>query len=166
MKLLLDVSVTVAPPAGAAWFRVTVHTSLAPGTTVGELQVTDEIAPGVPGAVQENAKDCEVPFSDAVTLPLPELVIDPAVRWNEVSLSPAATTTEVGTVRSAPAPFNRVTVKPPVPAGFVRITAHVADPPDVSVAGTHCKSCTPGNPPEAKPNDAVEPLSEAAIVAV
>ncbi len=69
MRLLLDVSVTVAPADGAAWFRVTVQRSLAPGATVCESQVTDEITPG---AVQDKAKDCEVPLSDAVMLLLPE----------------------------------------------------------------------------------------------
>jgi hypothetical protein len=134
---LLDVSVIAAPPAGAICPRVIVQIAAEPGLTMAELQVSDiGDDPATP-----NRKDCAVPLSDAVMEPLPE---DIAATWNEVTVCPAATAIEVGTVSVAPTPLLKVTVEPPDGAAFVSVAVHVAVCPAESDAGKHCKVCTPG----------------------
>jgi len=58
-----------------------------------------------------------------------------------VVVAPAATVTEVGTV-SAALLSETATLEPPVGAAWDNVTVQVALPPEMTVAGVHCKVVT------------------------
>jgi hypothetical protein len=169
MRLLFDERVIIAPPAGAPALRVTVQTSLEFAATLGEAQVRDAVIEeppvGTPEEIaQVNAKACVDPLSNAVTLPLPDVVIDPAISWKLAVVCPAGTVTEAGTVRTGPTPFCIVTVEPPAGAAFVRVNEQVGEVPGRSVAVEHCKDCTPGKAEKDRPNDTEEFPKDAEMI--
>ncbi|HUI58056.1 MAG TPA: hypothetical protein VLY04_23945 [Bryobacteraceae bacterium] len=119
--LLLD-SVTALPPAGAAWFSVTVQVLEALGPRLTGLQAS---AVTVLGAVKLIVALCELPRV-AVTVADCEVVKVPAVALNVAEVAPAATVTDTGTVNAALLLVN-VTALPPVGAAWFSVTVQVLE---------------------------------------
>ena len=128
------VRVTLAPPVGAGWLKLTV-------------QVLEELGPRLVGtqASEETVADgvrvmvvlAEVPLYVAVTVALWELEIVAAVAWKLAVVEPAPTVTDAGTVKPDVLLFDRVTTVPPLGAAMDSVTVQVEADPDVSVAGVH-----------------------------
>src|SRR2546427_8324501 len=87
----------------------------------------------------------------AVTVTVWVVVTAPAVAVNVVDVELAGTVTEPGTGRAVVLFDDRVTVLPLVGADCVRVTVHVVEAPDVTLAGLHASEDTLGLPPPPDP---------------
>jgi len=110
---LLEPSVTVLPPAGAGWFRVTVQIVEMPMVMLSGLQTSDPTL-GPLGKTVTVA--VAVPLSVAVTVAVCELATVPAVAVNVVEVVVAGTVTDAGTGSAVVLFEESVTVTPPVGA--------------------------------------------------
>jgi len=90
---LLD-TVTLAPPAGASWFRVTVHVLEEFCPRLVGLQLSDEISTG---ATKLMLAVLATPLRLAVRVAVWLVAIAPAVAVNVVEVDPAGTVTEAAT---------------------------------------------------------------------
>ena len=95
-------------------------------------ETTDVCAESVIDAV------CEVPFSEAVTVALCPLEMDPAAAVNVALVADAPTVTEAGTLREALL-LDSPTVPPPV---CERVTVQVLDWPELKLAGVQVSALT------------------------
>ena len=128
---LLSESVTLAPPLGAAWLRVTVQAVEDPEFTLVGLQVSAETAVG---ATKVRVAVWEAPFRVAVRVTLWLVVTVPAVAVKVVEVLLAATVTEVGSV-SAELLSESATLVPPVGAAWLRVTVQVVEAPELTLVG-------------------------------
>jgi len=92
--VLLLVSVTALPPAGAAWFKVTVHVLEALGPRLLGLQASPVT---VTGATRLTVALCELLPSVAFTVADCDVVKVPVVALNVAEVPPAATVIDAGT---------------------------------------------------------------------
>jgi len=130
---LVDASATVLPPAGAARLKVTVHVVEAPGARLTGTHASDEtVGLGVTVIVA-------VAFapSDAVSVTVCDVLTAPAVAVNVAEVADAATATDAGVVSAVLLSVVSATLLPPVGAGCVRVTVHVVEAPDTTLAGLH-----------------------------
>jgi hypothetical protein len=128
---LLSDSETVAPPAGAALFRVMVQVLEALGAKVVGLQAREETSTG---ATRLTVALAELLLYVAVTVALWSLATLAVVALNVAEVEPAATVTEAGTV-STVLVFVILTAAPPVGAAFVNVTVQVPDAFGPKLAG-------------------------------
>ena len=131
--VLLDVSVTTAPPAGAADVNVTVPVLVtAPKIDVG-LSVTVDSAAG--GGVTVRLADVVLPFVVAEMATRVFAATVPAVTVNVAAVCPAGTVTAAMTVATAVFADASVTTFPPVGAATLSVTVPVTCPADAMVVG-------------------------------
>jgi hypothetical protein len=117
---LLLVRVTVAPPEGAAAFRVTVPVELFPPLTLVGFKVSEESVTLPAGVIVREAcaeLDPRVAFMTAVVV----VVTDVVVTVNEALVAPAATVTLPGTL-AEPLLLDSETTEPPEGAAPDRVT--------------------------------------------
>jgi hypothetical protein len=114
----LEDRVTVVPPVGAGFDKVTVQEVLALEDRLGAVQVRDV---RLTGPSREMVTGTELPLREAVTVALALAVTVPAVAVKDAVVAVARTVTEAGTVRVALLE-DRVTVVPSVGAGFDSVT--------------------------------------------
>ena len=129
--VLLLVSVTAAPPAGAAPFKVTVPVDEVPPVTLVGLSVTLE---GV-GALTVRFTDFVVPLSSAEMLTVALAVTGVVVIVNVALVAPAATVTLAGTVAADVLLLPSVTAAPPAGAAPFKVTVPVEEVPPVTLVG-------------------------------
>lgn len=111
---LLDESVTVLPPAGAASLKVTVHVVVVPEVTLAGLH-TSEVASGPLGTTVTAA--VVLPPSVAVKVTAWGVATEPAVAVNVAEVAAAGTAIEPGTGSAAGLVEASATVPPPAGAG-------------------------------------------------
>ncbi len=141
--VLLDDSATTLPPVGAAWFRLAVHVVTAPDTRLdGAHTREDTRGLGVTVTVV-----LALTPSVAVAVTLWEVATDPVVTVNAADVAAAGTVTDVGTGSALALLDESATMLPPTGAACVRVTVHVVDRPDTTLAGTHASEATLGLPP-------------------
>jgi hypothetical protein len=95
--VLLDVTVTIAPPVGAGPVRVTVPAELAPADTVVGLSERAETS----GAAIARVAFFELNASEAVTVAVAFAVTGVVAIGNVVEFAPAGTVTLAATVAAA-----------------------------------------------------------------
>jgi hypothetical protein len=168
--VLFEPSVTVLPPAGAAWFKVTVHVVVAPETTLAGLQTSQDTATG--GGVTVTVA-VVLPLSVAVTVTVWVVAVtvwvvatEPAVVVNVVDVDVAGTVTDAGTGSAAVLLEPSVTVLPPAGAAGFRVTVHVVALPEVRLAGLQTSEETVGGGGATVTVAVVLPLSVAVTVTV
>jgi hypothetical protein len=138
VRALLSAEIATArPPEGAAALRVTVHVALPPEATVAGLQASPVICAG--GAVTLMEAALELPFAVAVIRAAVVAETVPAVAVRSPVVLPAGIVMEGGTVRALLS-SEIVTARPPGGAAALRVTVHVALPPEATVAGTQTKA--------------------------
>ena len=110
---LLDAKVTVLPPAGAPWFKVTVHVVVAPDATLAGAHASVDTARL--GATVTVA--VVLPPRLAVIVTVWGIATDPAVGVNVVVVVPAGTVMDAGTGSAVELLDASVTRPPPERAG-------------------------------------------------
>ena len=140
--VLLDASVTTAPPAGAADVKVTVPVLVTAPNMDDGLSVTAESAAG--GGVTVRLADIVLPFVAAEIETTVFVATIPAVTVNVAAVCPAGTVTAAGTVASDVFPDASVTTFPPVGATTLSVTVPVTCPADAMVEGESVRACTRG----------------------
>jgi hypothetical protein len=128
--VLLDVNVTVAPPVGAAAFKVIVAMELDPPVTVVGFSVRPVIVTGLIVSVAVLVVPLNVPDTTAEVTEETEVVV--TVKLAEVA--PDGIVTDAGTVALVVLD-ERVTTTPVDPAGLLRVTMPVEDVPPVTEVG-------------------------------
>jgi hypothetical protein len=136
--VLLSETATLEPPVGAACDSVTVQVALPPETTVAGVHCS---ADTVTRGVMVTGEVAEVLFSEAVTVTDWLDATVPAVAVKLAVVEPAATVTEAGTGRAVLLD-ETATLEPPVGATCDNVIVQVVLPPEVIVAGVHCKVVT------------------------
>ena len=132
--VLLLVSVTVAPPAGAARVSVTVPVEEVPPVTEVGFTVTDCKAGGTAGFTVSIAV-LFTPLKVAVTVTLTlDATLNVVIEKFAVD-EPAGTRTVSGTVTAAVLLLARMTCKPPVGAAALKVTVPVEVVPPVTEDG-------------------------------
>src|SRR5579872_3388265 len=129
------VIVTVDPPAGAAWFIVTVHVVPAFDARLDDKHVSPVT---VIGATSDIVNVCAPAPSVAVWL----VNSDPAVAVNVAVDEPPATVIDAGTVSTLAIPPVIVTVEPPVGAAWFIVTVHVVPAFDARLDDKHVRPVT------------------------
>jgi hypothetical protein len=115
-------SVTLDPPTGAVWVRVTVQVPTALWPRLAGLQATPDTRTG---ATRPTVAVCELLPSVAVTVALRLLAIEAAaVALNVAVVAPEATVTDAGTVSEALL-LASVTLDPPAGAVWFSVTVQV-----------------------------------------
>jgi hypothetical protein len=112
--VLLEASVTVAPPVGAGWLNATVHVVATPETTVAGVHASNDTA-GL-GATVTVAIVLVLLPSVAVTVTVWEVATEPAVAVNVAAVALAGTAMKAGTGSTAVLLDTSVTVLPPTGA--------------------------------------------------
>jgi hypothetical protein len=120
---LVLVRVTKDPPAGAAWFSVTVQVLDAFGPRLAGAQLSEV---GVTGATRLIVALADTAFNLAVIVPLWLLLTAAVVALKIPELAPAATVIEAGTVRAALV-LVRATKAPPARAAWLSVTVQVLE---------------------------------------
>ena len=121
----LFANVTTAPPAGAAWDRVTVHVAL---PFEDRLAAVQESALIVTSACNVTVAVVVVPFNVAVRVAVRVADTVPVEMLNVAVVAFAATVADAGTVSAGEALFVKVTTAPPVGAACASVTVHSALP--------------------------------------
>jgi hypothetical protein len=129
--VLLLVSVTTAPPVGAAPFKVTVPVEEVPPVTLVGLSETLEGS----GALTVRFADFVAPLNSPEMVDVVLAATGVVVTVNVALVAPAATVTLAGTVAAAVLLLVRATTAPPAGAALLNVTVPVEDAPPVTVAG-------------------------------
>ena len=129
--VLLLVSATAAPPAGAAPLKVTVPVEEIPPVTLDGLKLRPE---GI-GALTVRFADFVVPLSSPEMLTVALAVTGVVVTVNVALVAPAATVTFAGTVAAAVLLLVSVTTAPPAGAALFNVTVPVEEVPPVTLVG-------------------------------
>jgi hypothetical protein len=140
--VLLDVSVTTAPPAGAADVNVTVPVLVTAPNMDDGLSVTAKSAAG--GGVTVRLADVVLPFVAAEIETTVFVATVAAVTVNVAAVCPAGTVTAAATVATAVFADASETTFPPVGAATFRVTVPVTCPADAMVEGESVRACTRG----------------------
>lgn len=140
--VLLDTSVTTAPPTGAADVNVTVPVLVTAPYMDDGLSVTVESAGG--GGVTVRLADVVLPFVVAEIETTVLVATVPAVTVNIADVCPAATVTATGTVATFVLLDDNETTFPPVGAATLSVTVPVTCPPETIEAGESDRLCTLG----------------------
>ena len=125
------VSVTAAPPAGAAPFNFTVPVDVPPPVTEVGLTVTELIA----GAFTVNVAFCVEPLNVAEIVDEVLLATGVVVTVKVADFAPGATVTLAATVAAAVLLLLSATAAPPVGAAPFSVTVPVDEAPPVTVVG-------------------------------
>lgn len=142
-RLLLD-SVTLAPPAGAGVFKVTVQVVVPPPGKVVGLQASEDKLCSV--VMKLSTVVCETPLKLAVSTAEPfALTAFAALAVKAALVAPVGIVTDPGTVTNG-FPLNRLTTMLPV-AAPVNVTVHVALAGGVNVLGLQLRPESPGTGP-------------------
>jgi hypothetical protein len=139
---LVSEILTTEPPVGAAWVRVTVHVLEVLGANVAGLHASADSDNDTAGT-RLRLVLLELLLYVAVMVALWLLLIVPAVTLNVEELDPAATTTELGTVRTELVSVS-ITVAPPDGAAPLKVTAQLDVAPEFRLAVEHCNPDTVG----------------------
>ena len=115
--------VTLAPPAGAGWVRVTVQVLEELAPMPAGLQVNDETSTV---AARFTVVLAELLLSVAVTVALELLLMAAVVTVKFADVAAAGTVTDAGTVKVA-LESERVTLAPPAGAAWVSVTVQVLE---------------------------------------
>ena len=149
--------VTLAPPDGAAFVKVTVQVLDPFGYRVPWLQASEDTCVD---ATRLRAAVCELPLYVAVRVaPASALIVD-VVAENVADAAPAATVTVAGMATAALVVL-RETAAPPDGAALLKVTVQVAVAELPSVDGVHESAETVGS---AAPPVTVPPVPELAMV--
>jgi hypothetical protein len=135
---LVFVRTTLAPPVGAAWVKVTVQVLEAFGPRLVGLHASEETKTG---ATRLTVALEELLLYAAVTVALELLLMAAVVALKVAEVAAAATVTDVGTVR-VELVFARVTLAPPVGAGWVKVTVHALEAFGPTLVGLHARDET------------------------
>jgi hypothetical protein len=159
---LLEARVKVVPPVGAGFDSVTVQEALAleamlVGVHVKEVRLT--------GPSREMVTGNEAVPREAVTVALALAVTVPAVAVKDAVVAAARTVTEAGTVRIALLEA-RVTVVPPVGAGFDSVTVQEVLALEARLEAVHVKEVRLTGPSREMVAGDELPLREAVTVAL
>src|SRR5579872_2005284 len=130
---LVFVSVTLAPPVGAACVNVTVHVLEAFCPRLVGLHVNEDTTTG---ATRLTVAFAELPLYVAVMVALWLLAMLVVVALNVAVVAAAATVTEAGTVNVVLV-FVSVTTAPPVGAACVNVTVHALEAFCPRLVGLH-----------------------------
>jgi hypothetical protein len=133
-EVLLLVSVTAEPTAGAGWVRVTVQVLTPLGPRLVGLQDRAETSVG---ATKVRVVVRKLPFKAAVMVALWFVGKSPALTMKLAKVAPAGTVTDAGIVSSALLSDN-VTVAPE-DAGSFKPTVQVVEAPEATVPGLQLK---------------------------
>ena len=132
-RALLLLSVTLAPPVGAACVNVTVHVLEAFCPRLVGLHVNEDTTTG---ATKLTVAFAELPLYVAVIVALWLLPIVVVVALNVAVVAPAATVTDAGTLKAVLLLLS-VTIAPPVGAACVNVTVHVLEAFCPKLVGLH-----------------------------
>jgi hypothetical protein len=135
--VLVFVSATVLPPAGAAWLSVTVQLLVPLGPRVVGLHASVVTTVGATRLMVI----CELFPNVAVTVPEWLVVKLPVVALNVAVVDPAGAVTDVGTV-NAVFVLASATVAPPAGAAWLSVTVQLLVPLGPRVVGAHTKAVT------------------------
>jgi hypothetical protein len=130
--LLLD-SVTLAPPAGAAFEIWTLQLAVLLAPSVVGVQDKDN---NVTGATRETGMVFTELPSVAVRVALWSVEMTPAVAVKDPLVDPAGTVTTEGTLKPA-ALLEIATVAPPAGAAALSVTVQSVDPPAFNKVAAH-----------------------------
>ena len=126
--------VTLAPPAGAGWVRVTVQMLEAFEPRLVGLHET--AATDTEGATRLTGAVAELLLYVAVTVELALLLTVAVVTLNVADVAPAPTVTDAGTFNVALV-SDSATAAPPVGADWLRVTVHVLEAFEPRLVGLH-----------------------------
>ncbi len=135
---------TSTPPEPAAFVRVTVPVAVPPLAIVPGATATLDRAPG--GGFTVTMEVVFTPRYEANMVTVVAVDTVPEVTPKVAVVEPCATVTLAGIV-SPPGELDRLTSTPPGPAGLVRLTVPVAEPPLMIVLGataTLARATVPG----------------------
>jgi hypothetical protein len=132
----LSSAIFTARLVAVAELNVTVQAALAPETTEAGLHTRDV---RVTAGVRLSEATLELPLADAVTLAVSETVTVPALALHVPCVAPAGTVMEAGTVRALLS-SEIATAKPPEGAAALRVTVHVAVPPEATEVGLQTRA--------------------------
>ncbi|MCZ2147257.1 MAG: hypothetical protein LC126_05730 [Bryobacterales bacterium] len=157
--LLLKVAIEVF--AVAAFDNTTAHVADAPDPS--DVGVHDSDV-NTAGLTSDTAADCVTPFNEAVTVAVLSAVNVPAVAAKLPLDAPAATVTDVGTVRLELLSETAATVF--TVTAFDKLTVHVADAPDPNDVGVHANEVNTAGLTSDNDVDTRTPFNEAFNVTV
>jgi hypothetical protein len=157
------VSVTDAPPLGAALVAVTVHRVPEFDASVVLRQEREESSTG---ADNETVALLEEPLREAVSVAVWSVETVVVEMGNVAVVAPAAMVADVGTVRTPDIPPESVTAEPPVGAALFDVIVHAVFPLDVSVAAVQEKEEIRTGADSATVAVLEDPLRDALTVAV
>jgi len=130
---LVFAKATLAPPLGAGWVSVIVQVLDAFGPRLEGLHMSEDTKTG---ATRLTVAVAEVLLKEAVRVAVELAAITAVVALKVAAVAAAATVTEAGADRTELL-FDRLTVAPPVGAGWVRVTVQVLDAFGPRLAGLH-----------------------------
>jgi hypothetical protein len=136
-ELLLE-TMTVVPPLGAGWFRVSVQVVVPPELTLVELQPRPVTSIGT---TRVKVVACVLPFKLPVIVASWVLVSVPTVAVKLAVVDPADTVTEAGVVK-AELLTAKATLVPPVGAAWFRVTVQELVPPELTLVGLQPRPVT------------------------
>src|SRR5262245_25087606 len=128
------VSMTSAPPLGAAAVSLTVPVGVAPPLTVDELSVSVETVGRGAAVTVRFAVLLTPPYEPVMATTIVDATVD-VVTVNVLEVEPAVTVTLAGTPATVEFALERVTTAPPVGAGPVSVTVPVEVAPPLTELG-------------------------------
>lgn len=124
---LLLATVTVVPPGGAAWLKLTVHTVAARALTILGLQASED---GTTPASKPISNCRDAPLRVAVNVATCDWAIRPALATKMVEAVFAGTITEGAGTGSRLLLLAKLTTVPPFGAGWFSVTVQVVANPE------------------------------------